>query len=399
MLIEAPITPRFLVSGYGEFDFNSATTTANSNQSNSYTPRIRHLYATLDDNDEGGYHFLAGQAYSLVTLNSKGITPRNEVTPTVIDNSQTVGSIYARQAQVRLVKDFDKKLWLGISAEESETTFTPGCTTANGVTTGLAGANPGGTLANVTCTGLGSQGNAGQTNFSLNHIPDVVAKAAYETSVAGRDLHLEGFGLYTNLYDRVDLPLTGTILAGSNRNSSGWGAGGGFIASIVPKKLDLQGNAVYGRGIGRYGPAQLADATFRQDGTLNALPEVIALAGATFHATPSIDLYGYTGIEQGFRSYTGTGTAANPYIGVGAPNVNDTGCFIEGSANCNGTTRRAIELTGGIWDKIYKGSFGEVRVGAQYAYVQRQLFNAPGLASPKVNDQEIYTSFRYYPFQ
>lgn len=403
LLVEAAITPRFLVAGYGEFDFLSATNTANSNQSNSYTPRIRHLYATLDDTD-GGFHVLAGQAYSLVTLNSKGITPRNEVTPTVIDGSQTVGSIYARQAQIRLVKDFDKKLWLGISAEESETTFAPGCTTANGAATGVQGNNPGSTfgfnnVSNITCSGVGTIANSGQTNFSLNHAPDVVGKAAYEANLAGHDLHLEGFGLYTNLYDRVESTLDSGALVGTNTNKSGWGVGGGFIAAVIPRRLDVQGNVLYGRGIGRYGPAQLADASYSTDGSLSALPEVIALAGATFHATPSIDIYGYAGLEQGSRSYNMSPTGV--ITGVGGPNIVDTGCYLEGSASatCTGTTRREIELTGGFWDKIYKGSFGEVRVGAQYAFIQRDLFNAPGLSSPRTNDHEVFTSFRYYPFQ
>ena len=37
-----------IISGYGELDFLGAANTANSNESNSYNPRIRHMYTTMD---------------------------------------------------------------------------------------------------------------------------------------------------------------------------------------------------------------------------------------------------------------------------------------------------------------------------------------------------------------
>ena len=65
-----------------------------------------------------------------------------------------------------------------------------------------------------------------------------------------------------------------------------------------------------------------------------------------------------------------------------------------------------MEITGGFWDKIYQGSFGSVRVGIQYAYIQDTLFSGTGTSAglpatagqPKFNNQEVFASFRYYPF-
>ena len=131
LLIEAPITPNYLVAGYGEFDFLAAGSTSNLNQTDSFVPRIRHLYATLD-NSEYGMHVLAGQDWSLVTLNSKGITPRNEVTPPQIDPSFIPGFAYGRLPQIRLTKDFDKRLWISVSAEASQTTG-GNCTTGTAI--------------------------------------------------------------------------------------------------------------------------------------------------------------------------------------------------------------------------------------------------------------------------
>ena len=63
-----------------------------------------------------------------------------------------------------------------------------------------------------------------------------------------------------------------------------------------------------------------------------------------------------------------------------------------------------------MWDKLYRGSFGELRVGVQYSFTQRDLFaattNANGigtttapLVSAKTSEHILETSLRYYPFQ
>ena len=122
-LVEGQPNRDVLLSMYGEFDFQGAAQSANSNETNSYNPRIRHLYGTIDWKDSG-WHLLAGQSFSLVTLNSNGITPRNEVTPLTIDGQYSVGFTWTRQPGVRLTKDlFDKSLWVAVSAENPQTTF------------------------------------------------------------------------------------------------------------------------------------------------------------------------------------------------------------------------------------------------------------------------------------
>jgi hypothetical protein len=84
LLVEGKVDPVTSLSGYGEFDFLGAAQTANSNESNSFNPRVRHLYATIDRSD-WGVHVLAGQTWSLATLSSQGMVPRKEQIPLVID--------------------------------------------------------------------------------------------------------------------------------------------------------------------------------------------------------------------------------------------------------------------------------------------------------------------------
>ena len=268
----------------------------------------------------------------------------------------------------------------------------------------------------VTCQLTGNNNLNNITNFSIDHVPDVVGKVAYEARFADRDVHLEGFGLYRDIYDRVAYPnAAGLQVNATNHDTTGYGVGGGVIAAVIPKRLDFQASGMWGKGIGSYGTAQFSDATFKPNGAASAIPESMLLGGLTLHATPAIDLYAFGGVEMVQPNYFTTsaaGAAAFTGSGYGVPTANNTGCFnTVAGGTCAGQSKRIFQLTGGMWDKIYKGSFGEVRVGLQYSYTQRELFqgNAAGALngvalpalpfSPHQNDQLVLTSFRYYPFQ
>src|SRR5262245_60034752 len=90
LLVEGNIDPWQKLSGYYETDFLGVGTTSNYNQSNSWAARLRHAYFTYD-NSGYGFHFLAGQTWSLLTQNQVGITPRKENIPLTIDANYVVG--------------------------------------------------------------------------------------------------------------------------------------------------------------------------------------------------------------------------------------------------------------------------------------------------------------------
>jgi hypothetical protein len=418
MLVQGNANPDTLVSGYGEIDFQGSAVTSNSTNTNSYAPRIRHMYATVDWGAEG-LHLLAGQTWSLTTMNLKGITPRNEDIPVVIDTQYNAGFVYKRTPQLRLVKNFGDNFWLAASAELPQT-GTP-CTGSNFSATtgalstlGATAIGPAANNLNVQCSGIpsGGSGNLNQTyKYSLNHIPDFVAKAAYEGNIEGHSLHVEGFGLYTDLYDYSMIGALGgtatTTVVGNHNNTAGYGGGGGFVFGLVPHWVDVQGSAMIGRGIGSYAAANLQSATFSPNGSLIALPEVVFLGGATVHATPTLDLYAYGGEERILSSDFTPGVAGITY---GSPTADNSGCNIIGSAACTGGVRDTWQISAGLWDKVYQGDFGSVRVGLQYSYVQNELWPGsgasdsthPGGLAPNsqvhYNNQQVYASFRYYPF-
>jgi len=193
LLAEGDIGPDTHAAFYSELDFLAGPQTGNSNESNSFSPRIRNVYGTLD---MGNVEILAGQNWSLTTMNTKGITPRNELPPPTIDAQYVVGFTWARQPQLRITDSFaNKQVWAALSIENPQTTFGAAATGTNGGTS-VSG------LTVTTGAASTSQFDSANT-LSLNHIPDVVGKLAIEPDFGGsRPIHAEIYGLYRSYYER-----------------------------------------------------------------------------------------------------------------------------------------------------------------------------------------------------
>jgi hypothetical protein len=388
LLIQGDVNSSTHAAFYSEFDFQAGAQTSNSVESNSYVPRIRHVYGTLDW-DDYGLHFLAGQSWSLLTMNSHGITPRNEVPPAVIDGQYVPGFVWARQPQVRLVKDWDKTFWAAISLENPQSTF---ATPATGILSTASGIN-------ALTTAGGASGFDSANSLSINHLPDVVGKLAYETSIGDdRPVHLEVFGIWRSFSNRINVAAgnaLGLPAGVGNASIDGNGFGAGFMATVIPKWLDIQASVLSGHGIGRYGSAQLPDATLKPDGGIAPIGETIFLAGGTLHATPQLDLYVYGGGEsQEARFFD----AAGGHFGWGNPaaNLTQAACTTEGGT-CAPNIRRIDQITAGFWHKLYTGAFGQVRFGAQYSHTELTAFPGASGYAPATTEEMVFTSFRYYP--
>ena len=370
-LVEGNADPFTHLAGYGEFDFLGAAQTANSNESNSYNLRIRHLYATIDRSDYG-LHFLAGQTWSFATMFDKGLQVRKEEVPLTIDAQYVPGFVWARQPQVRLVKDISPILSVGVSAENPQTTE--------------SGTLPANFTYNQAATGGGLFNSA--NSLSLNHVPDIIGKVAYDPTFNGHDVHIEGFGIARDFYGRSN---------GHNEDVVDGGGGGSIRVAAIPKMLDLQFSGAVGAGLGRYGTSGLPDITVGSTGGIKPNAETMLLAGAILHPTPTIDVYAYAGMEQEDRNALGTVGGVN--YGYGNPFNSNAGCSIEGStATCTGNTQSVRQATVGIWDTIYKGAYGQFRGGLQYSYTQRNAFSAIVGGAPKTDENIVLTSLRYYPF-
>ena len=61
----------------------------------------------------------------------------------------------------------------------------------------------------VTNTHTGGSLFDNTNSFSLNHIPDVVGKVAWEPVIDGaQPLHMEVLGIYRSFYDRINVAAT-----------------------------------------------------------------------------------------------------------------------------------------------------------------------------------------------
>lgn len=362
------------LAGYYELDFLGTSPTSNANQSNSYTPRTRHVYGTVDW-DEWGLHILAGQNWSLVTLNTKGITPRNEYIPATIDAQYAVGFNWERQWQMRIVKDWQKKFWLALSLENAQTV-------ENG--SAVAGVNNPGTGNTFQLPAGALMSSA----MSLNSYPDVIAKFAYESEFG----HFEIYNLARNFQSRYG----GTSSATQGNTQSIWtdSVGAGATVPVIGKRLDVSISGLYGKGAGRYGTVQLPDATYDADGSLSPLLATQYLAQVAWHATNRWDFYAAFGQEK-VDDNTGGGGTYGYGDGLTLANPN-TGCSNLGS--CSALDKMVTQTNVGFWWSFYKGDYGAAKLGAQYSHTQLDTFaDATGVA-PSTTEDMIFTSLRYFPF-
>ncbi len=384
------------LSSYLETDFLSAGTSSNSNQSNSYTLRLRQFWGEYD-NAAAGFHVEGGQGWSLATMNRVGMLPRSENVPLTIDAQYVVGFDWERQAELRVVKDFDdQRFSVGVAAEEPQTLF--GSSGGNNCLTGATtpAAIGGGLLEYGQCGG--SNVNTIQS-YSDNKAPDLIAKVAADPGFG----HYELYGLLRFIGGRVSYPTGatgGTPGTGQNFDTTGEGIGGGMILPVIPAMLDFQVSGLYGQGVGRYGTAQIADATFTTAGKVEPLTEYSVMGGFVGHPVPTVDVYAYGGAEGAQAKWNSVG-AVN--AGYGNPNVTLSGCEVE-LGSCSAVTKNVVEGTLGAWWRVFKSTYGTAQIGAQYEYIERNAFPGVGatkgsVISPSTNENAFLVSFRYYPFQ
>ncbi len=388
LLVEGKPDDADKLTSYLETDFLSAGTSSNSNQSNSYTLRLRQFFGEWDNTDLG-LHVEGGQGWSLATMNTVGMLPRHEQVPLTIDAQYVVGFDWARQAELRVVKDFaNNKVSAGLAIEEPQTIFGsaggPNCLTGAASTTGVGGQS----LEYAQCGGPNV--NTVQA-YSDNIAPDVIAKLSADPGFG----HYEVYGLLRFLGGRVS-----GVGTGHNYETTGEGIGAGMILPLVPKLVDFQVSGLYGRGVGRYGTAQIADVTFNPIGKIEPLTEYSVMGGVVAHPTPALDVYAYGGAE-GVQSKAFT---SGTYVGgYGNPASNLAGCYTE-LGSCSAVTSGVVEGTVGGWWRVLQGNYGTVQVGAQYEYIARNTFRGVGatkgsVVSPSSNENAFLFSLRYYPFQ
>ena len=408
------------LSGYFEADFLGVGTSSNNNQSDSYVLRQRQFWGK---GERGGFAVTGGQMWSLVTETGLSTNNRTEKLPNTIDPQYMVGFSWTRQPGVRLQQRFGTvktgMFTAAMALEQAQiTNFTAAGTIPTAFFFGGIGQN-GGLYNAAGNIGAGNTAGTGAiTTYANNVAPDVIVKGTLDFTHA--HFELGGIGrFFRDVYFPVTA-YTGTAAAPtytySTLEAKNTSPGGGIFASArvsLNKYVDVAVQGMGGQGVGRYGSAQLADATLRPDMTLEPLRNYHGLASLETHPLPKLDVYAYYGGEYAQRTvYT---TPQGALIGYGPRNLSNAGCYnlptnsgngsgTAGSisaATCASPTRYVQEgMLGFTYRLASSPKYGRLQYQMTYSYLQCNLWSGVGSATtpsgPRGLDNMVHAGMRYY---
>jgi hypothetical protein len=349
------------VLGYVETDFLGNAPTNLGVVSNAATLRMRVYFADLK---MGPWEFLAGQDWSMLTPNRRGISPMpSDIFYTNdMDTNYQLGLTWARQPQIRAVFHATDEIALGLSLENPDqyvgsAVVLPAAFTAAEVDQGTATSQP-------------------------NIFPDVIGKATYDTkAVDGLAWHFELAGLVRSYKINT---YSSTINTDSTAESESVSAAANLE---VVKGLSLVGTGFYGYGGGRYiqgnGPDFIVTPANSSGAYGIGLVKASSLILGAEWAVAPVDTFSFYYGEANFgQRYDQLPTGA--YVGYGYP----------GSANSNNKNIEEYTLanTYTFWKNP---SYGALQLIAQVSRVDRTPWFVAAGAPGKATANMVWLDLRY----
>jgi hypothetical protein len=352
--------------GYNEFDFNGTSGSTSLAVSNgAIVPRLRLFWV---DARKGKVEFLAGQSWSMLVPNRKGISalPGDLFYSQVVDINYTAGLTWTRQPGMRVIYHPNDKVTFGFSAEQPDQ-YIGGSAGGSGITLPAAYAALAGTQLD-NAQNISAGGFLAQPALT----PDFIAKVAFDPSSR---LHIDLAGLNSNFKTVNPANLSQRF------TKSGGGVELGINAEVV-KNLRLISTNYWSDGGGRYLFGQAPDLIVRSDGSLSLVKAGGFIEG--FEATVKNTLfYGYYG-----GIYIGRNSALD------ANGTTKIGYGYAGSAN--GMNRVINEVTFGFNQTIWKNPrYGAINFMGQYEWLERDPWAVATGAPKNTHDNTIYTNIRY----
>jgi hypothetical protein len=351
--------------GYNEFDFLGTSGATNLNTTNGgVVPRLRLFWV---DARKGGWEFLAGQSWSMLTPNRVGISPlpQDLFYSQVMDVNYMAGLTWTRQPGFRVVYHAGDAVTFGLAAEEPDQ-YIGGSSGGSSIVlpaayTALAGTQ----LDNATF----SNPYAGP-----QLTPDFIAKIAIDPSSR---FHAEVAGIVSTFKTVNPASLTtGTTVTNSK---AGGGIQAGLNAEIFPGFRLITTN-FWSDGDGRYLFGQAPDVVLNANGTLSLL-----------HSGGTVD---------GFEARMGRLLLFAYYGGiyVGRDVVVDStgkpvGYGYTGSSNSQ--NRSIQEGTFGFNQTMWANPrYGAINLIGQYEYLTREPWYI-GTNPKATHDNTIFFDVRY----
>jgi hypothetical protein len=347
--------------GYVETDFLGNAPTNLGISSNSDTLRLRVYFL---DMRSGPWEFLAGQDWSMLTPNRKGLSPvpSDVFFSNDMDTNYQAGLTWARQPQVRFVYHATDEFTMGLSVENPDQ---------------YVGSAP--VLPSAFSSG---EVDTGASTTQPNPFPDIIGKLAFDTK-AINDLpwHFELGGLLRSY--KVNT-YSSTINSDATKEAEGVSAG---LNLELVKGLSLIATGFYSYGGGRYinglGPDFVitpADASGAYGiGLVKAESAIIGLEDV-ITSSDTVSAYWSTArFGQRFDKMPN-----GSYVGYGFP----------GSPNSN--NKEIDEWTLANTYTFWKNpAYGALQLISQVSYVDRKpWFVAPGTPS-SANTTMVFLDLRY----
>jgi len=353
--------------GYNEFDFLGTSGATNLTVTNgAFVPRLRLFWV---DVRKGKLEFLAGQSWSMLTPNRRGMSalPGDLFYSQVIDVNYMAGLTWTRQPGIRLLYRPNDKITFGISAENPDQ-YIGGSAGGSGITLPAAYASLGGTQ-------LDNANNIGVSNPVLavpTVAPDFIAKFAFDPS---SKFHFEIAGI-----ERTFRIVNPAVLS-QKFTKSGGGVQLGLNAELLRNFRFITTNYASDGG-GRYLFGQAPDLIVHSDGTLG-----------TVHSAGTVDGFEWTIKDALLYTYYG-----GIYIGRNAGlDANGTTKIGYGYAGAPNSQNRAIhEFTIGFNQTVWKDPrYGAFNIMGQYEYLRRNPWAVVVGAPKNAHDNTIYMNIRY----
>jgi hypothetical protein len=346
---------------YNEFDFlGTSGSNAIGVTNGAFVPRLRLFWV---DVRKGKFEMLAGQSWSLLTPNRKGLSalPGDLFYSQVIDVNYMAGLTWTRQPGYRFIYHPSDTVAMGLSLENP-----------NQYMGGSAGA-PQVVLPAALTTLAGTQlDNTSTSPLSTpNLVPDVIGKIAFDPN------------------DRAHIEIAGLLRTfkiwnfNSLEHFTKVGGGGSINANFgLTKSLRLVTNNYWSDGGGRYLFGQGPDLVVRADGSLSPI-----------HAGGTVQGFEYTRGKWLLYAYYGAIYLGRNVV-VDANGTTLVGYGFRGSPN---SQNRAIqEISGGFNQTLFKDPrYGAINFMGQYEYLTRAPWYV-AVNSPKAtHDNTVYFNLRY----
>jgi hypothetical protein len=353
--------------GYNEFDFNGTSGSTSLAVSNgAIVPRLR-LYWV--DVRKGSIEFLAGQSWSLLVPNRRGLSalPGDLFYSQVIDINYIAGLTWTRQPGLRvLFHGPQDKVTFGFSVEQADQ-YIGGSGGGGAITLPSA-------LAGLVPTQLDSAGNISGASYlqspTLN--PDLIAKVAFDPSSR---LHFEVGGILSTF------KTSGLAAPWPHNTTTGEGLTFGLNAGIT-KNVRAVASGLMSDGEGRYLFGAAPDIIVRANGSLSPL-----------HADGWI-----SGLEGTFKNTLLYAYYSGDYIGRNvAIDANGTSLIGYGYRGAANSQNRSIqEITFGFNQTIWRDpKYGAINLMGQYEYLMREPWYVAVNTPKATHDNTIYFNIRY----